>query len=125
MKGCDLAYNPGEGPKVSLYQPKLKLLDEEDIKRYQPIMGTVMYHRQVSLYYTRFDVNQLARVLFIATAKNLHRYLTGSVTSPLPASEEGSSSDPTLKLPGAITPTMTNQRFCISLCLPMDLLAPT
>ena len=50
MKGCNPAYTPGVGPKLSLNHPEEKLLDEDDKKRYQFITAAVMYLGQVSRY---------------------------------------------------------------------------
>ena len=84
MKGCNPAYTPGVGPKLSLNQPEEKLLNEEEKRRYQAITGAVMYLAQVTRYDILYAVNQLARAMskpakaHMRTAKHLLRYLAGS-----------------------------------------------
>ena len=82
MKGYDQS---AVGPELSLNQPKEKMLEDEDKKRYQSITGDVMYLGEVSCYDIIFAENQLARAMFnpskthMEATKHLLRYLVGSV----------------------------------------------
>ena len=61
MKGCNPAYTSGVGPELSLIQPKDKLLNEEEKRRYQAITGAVMYLVQVIRYDILYAVHVQAR----------------------------------------------------------------
>ena len=83
MEGCNPAYTPGVGPKLSLNQPEENLLNEEK-RRYQAITGVVIYLAQVTRYDVLYTVNQLARAMsklakaHMGAAKHLLCYLAGS-----------------------------------------------
>lgn len=68
-------YKPGEGSKLSLYQLKVNLLDEEDKKRHISWAGLLFR------FHILFDVNWLARVpskhckTHMRVVKTLCRYL--------------------------------------------------
>ena len=84
MRGCNPAYIPGVGPKLSLDQPEENLLNEEGKRRYQSTTGAAMYLAQVCHYDILYTVNQLARAMskpskaHMGAAKHLLRYLGGS-----------------------------------------------
>ena len=84
MEGCNPAYAPEVGPKLSLNQPEEKLLNEEKKRRCQAITGAVMYLTQVIRYDILHAVNQLAKAIpkpakaHMGVAKHLLRYLAGS-----------------------------------------------
>lgn len=63
MNGCSSVFRFSEGFKLSLYHPKVYLLEEDDRKSYQPITGAVMYLGQISGYDILFAFNHLARAL--------------------------------------------------------------
>ena len=72
------------GQEVSLDNPRVKVLNEEDKKRFQAITSIVMYLAQVTRYDIGYAVNQLARGMsnpsnaHMAAAKHLLRYLAGT-----------------------------------------------
>ncbi|CAM9671511.1 unnamed protein product, partial [Sphacelaria rigidula] len=70
MDKCNPAITPRTGPEISIKQPVEKLLNEVDAKRYQSIVGSVMYLAQV----TRYD-NQYA----MGGAKLFLRYSAESI----------------------------------------------
>ena len=50
MSDCKPTNTPGYGPKLSNNQPDDTLLDEEETRRYQGIVGCLMYIAQVLRY---------------------------------------------------------------------------
>ena len=73
------------GKELSLDQPEKRILRKEEKQRFQAITGSVMYLGQVTRYEILYAVNQLARAMskpskaHMAAAKNLLRYLAGTV----------------------------------------------
>ena len=63
MKGCNPTYTPGVGLELSLSQPEEKLLNEKENRRYQAIIGAVIYPAYIARYDILYAVNQLARVM--------------------------------------------------------------
>ena len=63
IKGCNLAYASGVRPELSLNQPEMKMLEEEEKWRYQAITGAVIYVARVTRYDILCAVNQLARAM--------------------------------------------------------------
>ena len=57
MENFNPAYTPGVGKKLSLDQPRENILNKEDKRRFQAIMGSVMYLGQVTRYDIRYAVN--------------------------------------------------------------------
>ena len=110
MKSCNPVYTPGVGPELSLSQPKEKLLNEEEKRRYQAITGAVMYLAQLTRYDILYAVNQLARAMskpakaHMGAVKHLLRYLAGSTDFSITYRQGG------LRLVGATTPTMAGLR---------------
>ena len=73
------------GKELSLDQPEERLLSTEEKQHFQAITGSVMYLEQVTRDDILYAVNQLARAMskrskaYKAAAKNLLRYLAGTV----------------------------------------------
>ena len=70
MSECKPTNTPGYGPELSNQQPDETLLDEEETKRYQGIVGCLMYISQVLRYGIMYAVGQLARPM--AKPSNIH-----------------------------------------------------
>ena len=74
---------------MSLNQPVEKLLNEEEKRRYEAIIGGVMYLAQVTRYDILYAVNQLARVTskpvksHMGATEYLRCYLDGSTDFPI------------------------------------------
>ena len=81
MSECKPTNTPGYGPELSNQQPDDTLLDEEEKKRYQGIVGCLMYVSQVLRYDIMYAVGQLARPMakprkiHMVAAKHTLRYL--------------------------------------------------
>ena len=79
MDGCNKVYTPGVGPELSTLVQQSEQLDAERTKRFQAIVGSVIYLAQVTRYDIVFAVNQLARAMtkpskaHMAAAKHLLR----------------------------------------------------
>ena len=71
MSECKLTNTPGYGPELSNQQPDKTLLDEEEKKRQQGIVGCLVYASQVLRYDVTCAVGQLARPM----PKHTLRYL--------------------------------------------------
>ena len=75
---------PGCGPELSNQQPDEAMLNEEEKKRYQGIVGCLMYVLQVLRYDIMYAVGQLARPMakpskiHMVAAKYTLRYLAGT-----------------------------------------------
>ena len=73
------------GPELSKLVQQSEQLDAERTKRFQAIVGSVIYLAQVTRYDILFAVNQLARAMtkpskaHMAAAKHLLRYLAGTI----------------------------------------------
>ena len=84
MSECKPSNTPGYGPELSNQQPDETLLNEEEKKRYQGIVGCPMYVSQVLRYDIMYAVGQLARPmaksskLHLVTAKHTLHYLAGT-----------------------------------------------
>ena len=87
MKGCNLTYNPGVGPGLSLNQPEEKLLNEEEKRRYQSITGAVMYLAQVTRYDILYAVNH--DILFLSSSKSLLNKLKKKLMNRFEMSDMG------------------------------------
>ena len=85
MDGCNKVNTPGVGPELSTLVQQSEQLDAERTKRFQAIVGSVIYLAQVTRYDILFAVNQLARAMtkpskaHLAAAKHLLRYLAGTI----------------------------------------------
>ena len=85
MDGCNKVNTPGVGPELSTLVQQSEQLDAERTKRFQAIVGSVIYLAQVTRYDILFAVNQLARAMtkpskaHMAAAKHLLRYLAGTI----------------------------------------------
>ena len=83
MWECKPTNAPGYGPELSNQQPDGTLLDEEEKKRYQGIVGCLMYVSQVLRYDIMYAIGQLARPMVklskvhMVAAKHTLRYLAG------------------------------------------------
>ena len=81
MSECKPTNTPGYGLKLSNQQPDETLLDEEENKRYQGIVGCLIYASQVLGYDIMYAVGQLARPMakpskiHMVAAKHSLRYL--------------------------------------------------
>ena len=84
MSECKPTNTPGYGPEQPSQQPDETLLDEEEKKRYQGIVGCLIYVSQVLRYDIMYAVGQLARPMakpgkvHMVAAKRTLRYLTGT-----------------------------------------------
>ena len=84
MKGYYSAFKPGAGPERSLNQQEQNLLDKEDKRRDQLIVGATMYHAEGFRYGVFHAVDQLARGMskpaeaYIRVIKHLPRSLARS-----------------------------------------------
>ena len=84
MSECKPTNTPGYGPELSNQQPDETLLDEEEKKRYQGIVGCLMYISQVLRYDIMYAAGQLARPMakpsniHVVAAKHTLRYLAGT-----------------------------------------------
>ena len=84
MSECKPVNTPGYGPELFNQQPDEALLDEEEKKRYQGIVGCLMYVSQVLRYGIMYAVGQLARTMVkpskihMVAAKHTLRYLAGT-----------------------------------------------
>ena len=73
------------GPELSKLVQQSEQLDAERTKRFQAIVGSVIYLAQVTRYDSLFAVNQLAQAMtkpskaHMAAAKHLLRYLAGTI----------------------------------------------
>ena len=83
MSDCKPTSTPGYSPEPSNNQPEDTLLDEEETRRYQGIVGCLMYIAQV-LRYIMYATSQLARPMakpskeHMVAAKHTLRYLVGT-----------------------------------------------
>ena len=81
MSECKPTNTPGYGHELSNQQPDETLLDDEQKKRYQGIVGCLMYVSQVKRYDIMYAVGQLARPMakpskiHMVAAKLTLRYL--------------------------------------------------
>lgn len=84
MSECKPTTTPGYGSELSNQQPEETLLDEDEKKRYQGIVGCLMYVSQVLRYDIMYAVGQLARPMakpskiHMVAAKHTLRYLAGT-----------------------------------------------
>ena len=84
MSDCKPTSTPGYGPELSNNQPEDTLLDEEETRRYQGIVGCLMYIAQVLRYDIMYATSQLARPMakpskkHMVAAKHTLRYLAGT-----------------------------------------------
>eukprot|EP00752_Nemacystus_decipiens_P015081 g13435.t1 len=84
MSNCKPTSTPGIGPELSNAQPEDTLLDEEETRRYQGIVGCLMYVAQVLRYDIMYATGQLARPMakpskkHMVAAKHTLRYLAGT-----------------------------------------------
>ena len=84
MSACKPTNTPGYGPELSNQQPDKTLLDKEEKKRSQGIVGCLMYVSQVLRYDIMYAVNQLARPMAkpskiqMVAAKHALLYLAGT-----------------------------------------------
>ena len=89
MSECKPTNTPGYGQELSNQQPDKTLLDEEEKKRYQGIVGRQMYVSQVLRYDIMYAVGQLARPMakpskiHTVAAKHTFRYLAGTTDSSI------------------------------------------
>ena len=65
MKDCNPVSTPSTGAEVSLDQPTDTLLDEDGVKPYQPMVGSLLYLSRT----TRWDISYAVLVLTRATSK--------------------------------------------------------
>ena len=65
MKDCNPVSTPSTGAKLSLDQPTDTLLDEDGVKPYQPMVGSLLYLSRT----TRWDISYAVLVLTRATSK--------------------------------------------------------
>ena len=81
---CQPTNTPGYGPELSNQQPAEPQLDQEETKRYQGIVGCLMYAVQVLKYHIMYAVGQLARPIAkpgkirVVAAKHTLRNLAGT-----------------------------------------------
>ena len=61
MSDCKPTSTPGYGPELSNKQPEDTLLNEEETRRYQGIVGCLMYIAQGLRYDLIYATGQLAR----------------------------------------------------------------
>ena len=79
---CNSVHTPGYAPELSNKQPEEELLSATGAKRYQAIVGSVLYVAQVTRYDIYYAVNQLTRAcskpaaIHLTAAKHLLRYPT-------------------------------------------------
>ena len=84
MSDGKLTSTPGYGPELSNNQPEDTLLDEEETRRYQGIVGCLMYITQVLRHDIMHATSQLARPMVkpskkhMVAAKHTLRYLAGT-----------------------------------------------
>ena len=84
MSECKPTNTPRYGPEISNQQPDETLLDEEEKKRYQDIVGCLMYVSQVLRYDIMYAAGHLAlptakpRKIHMVEAKHTLRYLAGT-----------------------------------------------
>ena len=108
MSDCKPTSTPGYGPELSNKQPEDTLLDEEATRRYQGIVGCLMYIAQGLRYDLTYATGQLARPMpkqskvHLVGATHALRYLAGTTdfhitykncllyTSPSPRDQRGS-----------------------------------
>ena len=70
MSDCKPTSAPGYGPELSNNQPEDTLLDEEETRRDQGIVGCLMYIAQVLRYIT-YATSQLARPMAKPSKKHM------------------------------------------------------
>eukprot|EP00752_Nemacystus_decipiens_P018060 g16192.t1 len=84
MSDCKPTSTPGYGSEISNIQPEDTLLDEEETRKYQGIVGSLMYITQVLRYDIMYATSQLARPMakpsktHMVAAKHTLRYLAGT-----------------------------------------------
>lgn len=84
MSDCKPTSTPGYGSEISNIQPEDTLLDEEETRKYQGIVGSLMYIAQVLRYDIMYATGQLARPMakpskiHMVAAKHTLRYLAGT-----------------------------------------------
>ena len=84
MSNCQPTSTPGYGSEISNNQPKDTLLNGEETRKYQGIVGSLMYIPQVLRYDIMHATGQLARPMakpskvHMVAAKHTLRYLAGT-----------------------------------------------
>ena len=84
MSDCKPTSTPGYGSEISNIQPEDTLLDEEETRKYQGIVGSLMYISQVLRYDIMYATSQLARPMakpskiHMVASKRTLRYLAGT-----------------------------------------------
>ena len=95
MSDCKPTSAPGYGPELSKNQPKDTPLDEGESRRYQGIVGRLMYIAQGLRYDLIYTTGQLARPMsrpskvHLAAAKHALRYLAGTTDYHITYKKEG------------------------------------
>jgi len=95
MSDCKPTSTPGYGPELSNKQPEDTLLDEEETRRYQGIVGCLMYIAQGLRYDLIYATGQLARPMskpskvHLVAAKHALRYLAGTTDFHITYKKEG------------------------------------
>ncbi|CAB1120611.1 unnamed protein product [Ectocarpus sp. CCAP 1310/34] len=85
MSGSKPTSTPGYGSEISNIQPEDTLLDEKETRKYQGIVGSLMYIAQVLRYDIMYATGQLARPMakpskvHMVAAKHTLRYLAGTI----------------------------------------------
>ena len=95
MSDCKPTSTPGYGPELSNKLPEDTLLDEEETRRYQGIVGCLMYIAQGLRYDLTYATGQLARPMskpskvHLVAAKHALRYLAGTTDFHITYKKEG------------------------------------
>lgn len=91
INDCNPAFTPGVGPEQLLNQPEKNPQDEKGKRRYQLIVGVIIYLTQVSRYDMFYRMNTLAQEMSRPSMdhmgdKPLPLYLAESTTFSSPSS---------------------------------------
>ena len=83
MKDCNPVSTPSTGAELSLNQPTNTLLDEDGVKLYQSMVGSLLYLSRTTRWEISYAVRQLTRAAskpstaHLKKAKHVLRYLKG------------------------------------------------
>ncbi|CAB1099735.1 unnamed protein product [Ectocarpus sp. CCAP 1310/34] len=95
MSACKPTSTPGLGPGPSNVQPEETLLNQEETRRYQGIVGCLIYLSQILRYDIMYATSQLARPMakpsknHMGAAKRTFRYLAGTTYFKIPYKRGG------------------------------------
>ena len=84
MSDCKPTSTPGYGSEISNNQPEDTLLNEEETRKYQEIVRSLMYIAQVLRYDIMYATGQLTRPMaklskvYMVAAKHTLRYIAGT-----------------------------------------------